>query len=79
MAKTKNPNLDYKIRLLAIERMLRKDQFINTTQIRASLDLNYDIQVERKTLYSDLMAIDKFIPLEVKSGNNGGYKIMTFE
>lgn len=79
MAKTKNQNLDYKIRLLAIERMLRKDQFINTTQIRASLDLNYDIQVERKTLYSDLMAIDKFIPLEVKSGNNGGYKIMTFE
>ena len=79
MPKRKDVNRDNKIRLLAIERMLRKDQYITATQIMHRLDLVYDIQLERKTIYSDLMAIDRFIPLEVRAGNNGGYKIMSFD
>lgn len=78
MPKTKNPNLDYKIRILAIERMLRKDSYITARQIVRRLDLIYDIHVDRKTIYSDMMAIDHFLPLEVKAGKYGGYRIMTF-
>lgn len=76
MPKKKSVNRDVKIRILAIERMLRKDRYITTTAILERLDLVYDIQVDRKTIYADMIAIDRFTPLEVKSGANGGYKIM---
>lgn len=78
MPKNKGVNRDYKIRILAIERMLSKDRYITARQIVHRLDLIYDIQVDRKTIYADLIAIDRFLPLEVKAGKYGGYRIMTF-
>lgn len=69
-------NRDTKIRVLAIERMLRKDRYITAKEILVRLDLIYDIQADRKTIYADMIAIDRFLPLEVKAGKYGGYRIM---
>lgn len=76
MAMTKGVNRDVKIRILAIERMLSKDIYLTATDIISRLDLHYDIQADRKTIYADMIAIDRFIPLEVKAGKHGGYRIM---
>ena len=69
-------NRDAKIRILAVERMLRKDRYITAKEILVRLDLVYDIQADRKTIYADMIAIDRFLPLEVKAGKYGGYRIM---
>lgn len=63
-----------KIRVLAIERMLSEGRKITATEIQRRLDLQYDIQVNRRTIYSDIYAIDRFMPIEVVTGRNGGYK-----
>ena len=66
-------NRDTKVRVLAIEWMLRKDRYITAREILERLDLVYDIQADRKTIYADMIAIDRFLPLEVKAGKYGGY------
>lgn len=65
-----------KIRLLAVERMILRGERITTQQIIRELDLKYDIQVGRKTIYSDIIAIDRFVPIESKSGHHGGYQMV---
>lgn len=79
MAYRQSQRENYKIRVLTIERMLTKDRYINSTEIRRRLKARYGMVCERKTIYDDLNAIDKIIPLEVKSGKNGGYRIMEFD
>ena len=69
-------NRDVRIRILAIERMLSTDRFIRTTEIIRKLDLYYNIQCDRKTVYNDMYAIDRFMPLEIKPGCKGGYRIL---
>ena len=64
-----------KIRILAIERMLKEGRKLTSSEILQKLDLQYDIQIDRKTLYSDIYAIDKFMPIEVFAGRYGGYKL----
>lgn len=64
-----------KIRILAIERMLKEGRKLTAGEILRKLDLQYDIQIDRKTLYSDIYAIDKFMPIEVSTGRYGGYKL----
>lgn len=68
-----------KIRVLAIERMLSYDRRITVKEIQRRLDLQYDIQVSKRTLYSDLYAIDRFVPLDVTTGYGGGYKKRDFK
>lgn len=63
-----------KIRVLAIERMLEEGRRITAQEIQRRLELQYDMQVSRKTIYDDIYAIDRFIPLDVHSGNGGGFK-----
>ena len=65
-----------KIRILAIERMILRGERITSTQILNELDLKYDIQVDRKTIYSDMCAIDRFVPIESKGGKYGGFKMV---
>lgn len=64
------------MRVLAIERMLRTDRYIRAPEIIRRLDLYHDIQCDRKAVYNDLYAIDRFIPLEIKKGKNGGFRIL---
>lgn len=68
-----------KIRVLAIERMLTKDRYISSGEIRQRLKDRHGITCDRKTIYDDMYAINRIIPLEVKTGANGGYRIMEFD
>lgn len=67
-----------KIRVLLIEKMLRYDRRITTKEIQDILDSKYDMQVSRPTLFRDLAAIDKVVPLDVTTGYGGGYKKCDF-
>ena len=67
-----------KIRVLLIEKMLRYDRRITTKEIQDRLDSKYDMQVSRRTLQNDLIAIDKVVPLDVTRGYGGGYKKCDF-
>ena len=63
-----------KIRVLAIERMLDEGQKITAKEIQQRLALKYDIQVSLLTIYRDICAIDRFMPIEVTTGFGGGFK-----
>lgn len=63
---------DSKIRLIAVYRMMESGEKLTSTQIISRLKSQFGIEVDRKTIYSDLMAIDRFIPLQVENGCNGG-------
>lgn len=67
------------MRILAIERMLKTDKYITAPEIIKNLDLVYDIQCNRQAIYNDMYAIDRFIPLEIKPGKNGGFRILKQE
>ena len=62
-----------KIRLLAVYNMILRGRRITASQILRELDLYFDIQVDRKTIYNDLWAIDRFCPIDIQSGRNGGF------
>ena len=64
---------DTKLRLLAVYNMIQRGGWITTRQIQRELDLRYDIQANRKTIYNDIYAINKIIPVETKSGARGGF------
>ena len=63
-----------KIRVLAIAKMLNEGRKITATEILRRLDLQYDIQCDRKTIYKDICAIDRIMPIEVITGKCGGYR-----
>ena len=65
-----------KIRVLAVERMLSKHYFISIAKIRERLDRHYGIKADTRTVFSDLMAIDRLYPLEERRGRYGGYRRM---
>lgn len=67
------------MRILAIERMLKTDKYITAPEIVKNLDHVYDIQCNRQAIYNDMYAIDRFIPLEIKPGKNGGFRILKQE
>ena len=68
-----------KIRLLAVERIIARGERVSTTQILRELEVRYDILADRKTIYTDLQAIDRFMPLDVTAGAHGGYKRINWE
>mgnify|MGYP002512212609 CR=1 FL=1 len=63
---------DSKIRLIAVYRMMENGEKLTSTQIINRLKSQFDIEVDRRTIYSDLMAINRFIPLRTEYGCNGG-------
>lgn len=65
-----------KIRLLAIERMIMRGHKITSTQIKKELELKYGIKTSFNSIQSDLRSIDRFMPIEVTIGYNGGYQLM---
>ena len=69
-------NKEYaRIRLLAVAKMLKEGRRITATEIVRRLDKEYDIYANRKTVYHDIRAIDMFMPIDVVTGKNGGYKV----
>ena len=69
-----NSEAQTKVRILAIAKMLNEGRRINTNEISRRLDLQYDIRVDRKTIYHDMYDIGRVIPIDVSYGPNGGYK-----
>lgn len=65
-----------KIRLLAVERIILRGNRITIPQILRELDLKYDIQADRKSIMSDILAINRFVPIESKGGKYGGYQVV---
>ena len=63
---------DTKIRLLAVLHILMGRGKATMQQIMDDLDLQYDIQCDRKSIYRDIMAIDRFHPITFE-GYKGGY------
>lgn len=63
-----------KIRIIAIYRMLLQAPGIITTKaIQRKLRAVYGIWAERKTIYSDMAAINRIIPVKAIPGKNVGY------
>lgn len=67
---------DTKIRVIAVYRMLSEGKLLTSTDIIRRLSNQYGITADRKTIYDDIRAVDRFIPIEVIPGSNGGYKKM---
>lgn len=63
-----------KIRVLAIYNMILRSDKITARQIQRNLELRHDIRCDRKTIYSDICAIDRIQPIEVLAGRYGGYR-----
>ena len=62
-----------KIRVLAIERILKDGKIHSTNDIQNILFAKYGIEVDRKTVYADIYAIDRFMPVCHVMGRNGGF------
>ena len=62
-----------KIRIIAVYRMIESTKKITAKEFQRRLLSQYGIDVERKTIYSDIAAIDRIIPIKVTVGKYGGY------
>ena len=65
-----------KIRLLAVENILRRKKLVSCAQIMRELDLRFGITCDRKTIYDDICAINRFYPVDVIYGKRGGYQVV---
>lgn len=63
-----------KIRILAIERMLNSGRKLKCEEIQQVLEQKYEIYADRKTIFSDIAAINMFTPIESTRGNGGGFQ-----
>lgn len=62
-----------KVRVIAIYRMLQSGKKMTSGQIIAELQSHYGITAERKTVYADIAAINRILPIKVIPGRSGGY------
>ena len=62
-----------RIRLLAIERMFASKIPLNSEKILRKLDLEYDIQANRKTIYADIAALNRFMNIVSVGEGRGHY------
>lgn len=62
-----------KVRVLAVENIIRAKGGATVAEILEALDLRFDIRPKRQTIYQDLREIDRIYPLEY-TGQAGGHK-----
>ena len=65
-----------KIRLIAVYRILMRGEKVTSPQILQELENVYGIRTTFNSVQSDIRAIDRFVPIEVTTGYNGGYQMM---
>lgn len=65
---------DSKIKTIAIYRMLASGRKLNAKEIMDELYGKYGIVADRKTIYSDIQAAERFFPIERTMGKNGGFR-----
>lgn len=78
MAHRQSQKENAKTRVISIVWMLSKDRYIQAPEIINRLEMKYGYRVDRKTIYDDMRAISRIIPVESKPGKTGGYRIMEF-
>lgn len=72
-------NREYaKTRVISIMWMLSKDRYIQAPEIIRLLEMKFGYRVDRKTIYDDMRAISRVVPIESKPGKCGGYRLMEF-
>ena len=64
-----------KLRVLAVYMIIMRNQKVTTRRILAELERKYGITVDRKTIYSDISAINRLVPIKIEAGRNGGNSI----
>jgi hypothetical protein len=62
-----------KIRVITIYRELLKKKKVTASQIIGLLERRYGVTYDRKTIYSDIAAINRVVPIRTTYGKNGGY------
>lgn len=63
-----------KTRAVAIYLMLSTGQTLSSRAILKKLKCQYGMVVDRKTIFDDIRAIDRIMPIEVVTGRDGGYR-----
>lgn len=67
-----------KIRVLLVAKFLNEGRKLSANDICRRLDIQYGIIADRKTIMSDVQAVDKIMPIEVITGSRVGYQKMKF-
>lgn len=57
-----------KERILAVERILLRRKSVSTQELRSALLNEYGIDVDRKSIYDDMAALTRFLPIELERG-----------
>lgn len=65
-----------KVRTIAVYRMLSEGNTISCATLRRRLYAQYGMVVDRKTIYDDVRAVNRIMPIEIVRGPNGGYRRM---
>ena len=59
-------NNDTKTRILAVERLFQRKKRLTVPQIKRILEIEYDLETDRKTLYDDIATLTRFMNIEVE-------------
>lgn len=78
MAHRQSQRENAKTRVISVMWMLSKDRYIKAPEIIRRLELKFGYRVNRKTIYDDIRAISRIVPIEIKPGKNGGFRLMEF-
>lgn len=70
-----NYDRDTKVRIIAVYRAIMRGRPITAGEIKRELQDKFGISCDRKTIYSDIAAIDRFVPIRVTTGRGGGYSL----
>ena len=62
-----------KIRVITIYRELLNKKKVSTRQIISLLERRYGVTYDRKTIYDDISAINRVVPIRTIKGKHGGY------
>lgn len=63
-----------KVRVLAVYRILSNSRaVISSSEIMLELKSRYGITADRKTIFSDVAAINRFMPVRTVVGRHGGF------
>ena len=69
-----------KDRILAVERMFQTGKPLTTREIIEKLSLQYDMEVDRKTIYDDIAVLTKYMMIEqCGTGRYAYYQLVTYE
>ena len=65
-----------KIRVITIYRELLNKKKVSTRQIISLLERRYGVTYDRKTIYDDISAINRVVPIRTIPGRSGGYILL---